>query len=549
MLSLQINGEYCDLGDDFSFTMNLKSPIFSSDTGSASYPFKIPNTERNARLMGFKHRPENTGNVYQTAQGTFLWDNKILFQGTLKMKILNSKSFEGALYEGSGDFNYCRKNMGIRDFEYYDYHFENEQEGADFATGCNDKYYPERHVAFPQIRDYKYISDTPGPDNQIWYINNQNNSGVITLLTDFYKNRTNIVPMVFLRSALFHIFTGLGYTILSDHDFFNDTDLNKLVIYNSLSCNGLCPDFTYNFTDIYAKMHLPKMSLNDFLKALENFFNIRFFMDYINKTVKIINIDEVISAASYIDFEKNIISLSTELETDFPGIMLSLKLDSGDSYCQTELDPESSLFDFLRPEVDYLSQLPSWPTCEINEIRYVKSLNAYYIVTPTTYPPSWIPSSLSFWSRKFFRSPDKQEELPLSSLYAPSFGTYSWVECGNALADWKDITLRLIFVRQYYNEHFMGGYHSTTNYNLWMKNENSSILNSVMDKWHKKTLEFKHTTRLVKITKQMDFMDFINFDFSRKYLIGGIKYLIKTIQVNLKKDQIMPALMECYIAN
>jgi hypothetical protein len=293
-------------------------------------------------------------------------------------------------------------------------------------------------------------------------------------------------------------------------------------------------------------MHLPKISLNEFLVALEGFFNIRFFIDEIHKTVRIISIDSIVSSPDYVDYDKDILSISTELEADFPGIMLSVKMDSGDSYCQTHLEPEMALFDCLKPEVDLLGQLPTWPSCEIGDIRYVKSLNAYYTVTSTTYPPSWIVSTNDFWSRKFFRSPDKQDELPMSSLYAPSFGTYSWVECGNALADWKDISLRLAFVRRYFNQNFMGAYHSTTNYNLWMKQESSSIPNTVMSQWHKKTLEFKHSTRLVKVVKLMTVTEFQTLDFSKKVMIHGVKYLIKSIQVNFKKNLIAPALLDLY---
>jgi hypothetical protein len=41
-------------------------------------------------------------------------------------------------------------------------------------------------------------------------------------------------------------------------------------------------------------------------------------------------------------------------------------------------------------------------------------------------------------------------------------------------------------------------------------------------------------------------MELKNFDFSRKYMMNGNKYLVKSIQVVLKKDRIMPAILECY---
>jgi hypothetical protein len=47
----------------------------------------------------------------------------------------------------------------------------------------------------------------------------------------------------------------------------------------------------------------------------------------------------------------------------------------------------------------------------------------------------------------------------------------------------------------------------------------------------------------------MEFRELKNFDFSKKYMIGGVKYLVKSIQVVLKKDRIMPATLECYVCN
>ena len=138
----------------------------------------------------------------------------------------------------------------------------------------------------------------------------------------------------------------------------------------------------------------------------------------------------------------------------------------------------------------------------------------------------------------------------MSSVWASGFGNYGWVRCGNALADWKDISLRLFFTKRYVSNGtdpmFMAGFHGTTNYNLWMKQQSSSIPNTVMSQWHKNTLEFKHNTRLVKVVKLMTVTEFQTLDFSKKIRIHGINYLIKSIQVSFKKNLIAPALLDLY---
>ena len=46
MLSILIADQSLDLSDDFSISLNLKSPIFN-DVGDYSFPFKVPSTPRN----------------------------------------------------------------------------------------------------------------------------------------------------------------------------------------------------------------------------------------------------------------------------------------------------------------------------------------------------------------------------------------------------------------------------------------------------------------------------------------------------------------------
>ena len=62
---------------------------------------------------------------------------------------------------------------------------------------------------------------------------------------------------------------------------------------------------------------------------------------------------------------------------------------------------------------------------------------------------------------------------------------------------------------------------------------------------YKAYFDFIIAAKFVKVTKQMTFMELKEFDLSRKYMIGRIKYLVKSIQVTLQKDRIMHATMEC----
>ena len=121
------------------------------------------------------------------------------------------------------------------------------------------------------------------------------------------------------------------------------------------------------------------------------------------------------------------------------------------------------------------------------------------------------------------------------------------MECGNRLEDWQKIVPRLLFtVPKNYplintTNKYTNSNNATDNFSLFYPGAKG-----LFEKFWKDYMNFKINSRLVKIEKQMTFTELDNFDFSRKYMINGIKYLIKDIQVCIKKDTIQPAILECY---
>lgn len=85
------------------------------------------------------------------------------------------------------------------------------------------------------------------------------------------------------------------------------------------------------------------------------------------------------------------------------------------------------------------------------------------------------------------------------------------------------------------------GVHETEDHSLFYRWDTG-----MYNKFWKEYLAILVNAKTVKFLKSIDFLEFRSFDFSRKYMIGGLKYLVKTIQVTLKKDRVMPATLECY---
>jgi len=54
--------------------------------------------------------------------------------------------------------------------------------------------------------------------------------------------------------------------------------------------------------------------------------------------------------------------------------------------------------------------------------------------------------------------------------------------------------------------------------------------------------------KYVRVEKQLSFTDLQNFDFTKKYRINEMNYLVDEIQVTLTSDQIKLAMLKCYTA-
>ena len=80
MLSIQIADQSLDLSDDFSVSLNLKSPIFN-DVGDYSFPFKVPSTARNMSILGWKNRLASKRSIYETYEGSIRWNGMVLYTG------------------------------------------------------------------------------------------------------------------------------------------------------------------------------------------------------------------------------------------------------------------------------------------------------------------------------------------------------------------------------------------------------------------------------------------------------------------------------------
>ncbi len=544
MLTIKINENPIEIQSDFSITMNLKSPIFN-EPGSYSYPFKIPNTPRNSIQLGFRHRVSNTNNIFQEFSGAILWNGINLFTGTMKIKLVDADSYEGYMLEGNGDFNYQRKKSSLQDIDFGSVEFNTWQEKIEYVNGCLGKFYPERNFCFTQIENKSYFETLPA--NPVFHYFNYYKDSVIQY---YYNGPTVIVPMLYFKYVLSKLFETLQYK-LSDDFFSNDPDFNSLVLFNSVDCNeGNEGFFKYDPTKILLNYHVPRISMNDFLTGLESFFNLRIFVNCLTKTVKLKSVDQIVKSAEVINFSDKIISVSTEPEDKITGFRLSMDMQTDDAVFESMSALQETLLKRIKPSVTSIADLKPWPASNF-DTRWVEEEENYYILNSDKV---WVPISGNYWtwnlfSKWIYKNDNQSIETKFSTLMSENVHPYNAI-VGAKREEWEDVSPKLFFVRlqddgalgkRMSGRCFVADQYANVSNNLFYGGENG-----LLNKYYKTYFDFRMSTKLVKIVKNMSFSELQSFDFSKKYMINGVKYLIKNIQVVIKRDRIMPATLECY---
>jgi hypothetical protein len=543
MLTLMIDGVSVDLPNDFSMTMNLKSPIFGL-LGSYSYPFRIPATPKNKALFGFLHRPENTGDHHQVRSGSFFWNGICIFHGSMQLTSFNSTYYEGTILESEGDFYNVRKTLSLQQVDFGTLTFANANERIAYINSCRNVRYPDKIVAFPQIKNLSYWNPMPeGFFNQS--MNVYTSTGIATFIPST-STRTIIVPMLYLRYVLKKIFEHIGYS-LDDSFFAEDSDYNSLALFNLVDCNTSTTGyFAYDEHKLLLNYHLPMMSINDFLTGLESFFNIRFFINNLTRKARVISVDDIVKSADYIEMSSNLVSINHDVEDKVNGWNIKMTIDSDDSVAAEISSMAKAAVDRVKEPVATVALLPPWPSSIVLDQRFVYEKGMYYqMQTDLAWHPA--PSSIGLINlmiEAIYKVKGDESVTPFSTLFTDTTTNEGII--GNSMEKWREVTPKIFFMKHQLTGGTLGQPRDTAmsysdTKNLFYDGDNGMVKQNFMAYW-----DFLMQARAVKITRQMPFLELRDFDFSKKYMVNGVKYLVKSIQVTLKKDRIMPAVLECY---
>jgi hypothetical protein len=304
-------------------------------------------------------------------------------------------------------------------------------------------------------------------------------------------------------------------------------------------------DYNCSFLNkLYFNFHVPDIKVIDFLTGLENMFNIKFFINTTTQKVKLICLDDVIKDADFVEFSKNILLQSTELETQITGIKVSMQLDSSDNILPSLSQWDAAVLADIRGTLHSFADLPKFPMALQGNVYYIQEEGCYYQMT-----------GIDVWHKLSSIAPMAANMMVgdgstvLETKFSPLWHDVSLENDDDISAcTYKSTDTyqpRLVFAKMFLNNqaHKYGMYsnHSLVNHSLLFTTDNG-----LNEKFWNYYLRWRMSTKLVKTTKQIDINDLFNLDFSKKFMMLGIKSLLSSVQVTIKSNSIDPALIEHY---
>lgn len=539
MLSIEVNGIPLDLPKDFSVTLNLKSPLFNS-IGDYSFPFKLPATPRNVDLLNWTHRVESNRDPWQFTPGKLLYNGEALFEGTIRIKKAGRDSYEGSLFIEKGNFNWEIKDKLLTDIDFGSIAFENYQQSLDYLNSTLDRLYPLEPIACPEIFNELYFDPPTEDPGMFWYNYADRETGQLSLFTP-QNNRTLIVPSLYLKYVLDKVAQAHGYTI-EDEFFDRSESLRQLAFYSSYSVN-------YRFwfiTTIYFNLLVPKVKISKLITDLEKMFNCSFLVNTKSRVIRIVSRQAILKNPEYIEFSSNITAFSVEPETLKEGMVFTMETDEGDKVFEEKLEEQKTTIEQIRGSVERFEDLPVMPIGELGEIRYVISEDRWYQYNVVSWLMGWRVIDLSSLLQTMFiykkNIETNKTETGLSSLVNKYFS----VCCGNLGEDYRKTKPRLFFISRIklFGETFT---------HTWAMNYSSDTslfwggANGLFVRYWKEWVDWEfYSRKKVAFSKQMNHIEIKDFDFTRKVMIGGTRYLVSELQVVLQLGSIKTANLKGY---
>lgn len=285
MIGIKYDNEYLDVFPNIELSFELVNQVFSTGDvsvlpGSFSFPFDIPATPLNRRILNFPDRVDNAEPFFREGEVEVLYNHIMLFRGT--MKVTSTTDVTIKIYIVANPMT-SLKNKYLTDLslggprtwvgDFLDHML---------ATANTPENYD--YVFFPiwneDQNDYEEDDDPLNYQNFFDYTTGE-----------FVEASGALTPFVKLEYLLEQIFQEeeTGYHFKNQFQPANDLEMRRLYVYNNVDCRTatlttapVTPD------ELILSNHLPKEKTTDFLKKVAAQWCLGFFSNVFDKTVKLI---------------------------------------------------------------------------------------------------------------------------------------------------------------------------------------------------------------------------------------------------------------------
>ena len=392
MFQLLINGEAVDLSPDSSITIDEESPIFEKDTipGGYSFPFNLPITPRNRRILGFPERIEKAGVMSTEKPYQLFYDGILRSSGTIIITEA-SDNYKANLMVGSGDLASKIKDKKLKDLDLG---------GVRTWVWKTEYKYPDDDFALFPVHNTIFLQDNIYGDSYIA------NNYRLNAYADgaFYQDPEEIFaisPYPFLAYIIRRIMGQYGFQIKTNV-LESNKDFRDLVIYHNYDITetvetteteevfmgkdefgnelyGTMVKYTVGRTVTTFDLIkcLPDMLISDFLISIRNLLNIAFVFDS-QDHVSIIQRQDYLLKLADKDITNEAVGIP-KLQAIAPvsGFKLSWNHDENDTIFKDGFKKIDDVLDLVKdPVLDFTVLAGITPT--LNEIRFVQIMDAYF---------------------------------------------------------------------------------------------------------------------------------------------------------------------------
>jgi len=588
MLELLISGQRVDLQPGASITIDEESPVFDSSSipGGFSYPFTLPVTPKNRRILDFPERLEKSGTMSIEQPFLLLSEGILRLSGTITVMEAGTE-YKANLAVGTGDLASKIKDKKLADLDLggvrtWEWKAEYKYPDDDFALApvINTQHYKDEPLDAIFKAHYSKVNAFfngeffhPAIDDDPWVI----------------------TPFPFLSYLNRQIFKFASMNVV-ENVIISDADFRDLILYTIRDITNVKKDYevaTYSFahgarapqiittkvivssnkemTTFDLANSMPDITIADFLLAIRNFLNLAYVVD--GDTVRIIKRKDLVLKPTAIEITDQAIGKPNILSVKTDGFKLDWSVDGDDDLWAEDFYKNlDSYLPFIKDPVQSFEDLEDLEPDQ-NEIRYIidEDLFARYIYfaydpehEPVLYRWQWVGWSLNYQN---YRSGNAVEVF--SSIVAPILTTTAihftpptagyfkgpWVEQKGAISDAGIVpafALRLLFYRGLDKDSLNADIPLATNDNLNRVGELLPGKNlclkfegeyGIYAQLYQHYLSWWMDRRIVKWTIKNP----SELKFHEKYAIDGKHYLLKKRTVNHTEQGIMPAECEFYL--